>query len=616
MSSLPEHRLDPRGPAPGRRRVLILSADVGEGHDSAARTLAAELEASGAEVTVRDGLAALGRLLQRVIRDGSRLQFERYPWMFGPVYVLLMHIAPVRWLAERVLFWLGARGLLRVIHEHGPDVVVSTYPGLTSVLGRLRRRGRLGVPACSAILDLTSFPFWTSRGVDHHFVMHAPSVPAIERMVGEGGVRHVRPVVDRAFLEPRELDDARRALGLSPDRPVVVVAGGGWGIGDVEGAVAVALGLGEVCVVAVAGRNEALRERLARAHASDARVRVLGFTDRMSDLLAAADALVHPGGGVTALEALARGCATVIYAPPPGHWRANARAMQRLGLAEVAGGPAALRAALKEAIEAGDRERAAHRLLALPSAATLVPSLAPRVERIAPWRLAAGRATATLALTAVLAAGALSTDETYSVAAARFDKLRPVRELPVPERLVGVIVQAPPQDVPALARGLAREGRDATFTDRALDPASIAAVRGLGDEVVPELSSSEPSRWLSTRRVLRREARTLGLPRRFFYLAPRDGATLGQYALARSVGGSPVVGARTLRAGPGAAAAAGGPPLRPGEIVVVSASSSADAPGLERHLEGIERQRLAPVPLGRLAAAAGAAPGTAPARRR
>src|SRR5829696_5304448 len=252
-------------------------------------------------------------------------------------------------------------------------------------------------------------------------------------MVGEGGVRHVRPVVDRAFLEPRELDDARRALGLSPDRPVVVVAG--WGIGDVEGAVAVALGLGEVCVVAVAGRNEALRERLAHAHACDARVRVLGFTDRMSDLLAAADALVHPGGGVTALEALARGCATVIYAPPPGHWRANARAMQRLGLAEVAGGPAALRAALKEAIEAGDRERAAHRLLALPSAARLVPSLAPRVARIAP-----GRATATLALTAVLAAGALSTDETYSVAAARFDKLRPVRQLPVPERLVGVIV--------------------------------------------------------------------------------------------------------------------------------------------------------------------------------
>jgi hypothetical protein len=186
----------------------------------------------------------------------------------------------------------------------------------------------------------------------------------------------------------------------------------------------------------------------------------------------------------------------------------------------------------------------------------------------------------------------------------------------VRERLVGVIVQAPAQDVPVLARRLARRGRHVTFTDRALDPSSIAAVRGLGDEVVPELSSSEASRWLSTRKVLRREARALGLPRRFFYLAPHDGATLGQYALARSVGGSPVLGARRLQAGPSAGEAPGDPPLRAGEIVVVSTPSSDDAASLERHLERIERERLAPVPLGRLAAAAGAAPGTAPERPR
>jgi processive 1,2-diacylglycerol beta-glucosyltransferase len=652
----------PQTRAHARRRVLILSADVGEGHDSAARTLAGELTASGAEVTVRDGLAALGRLLQRVIRDGSRIQFERYPWTFGPVYVLLMHVPPVRWVAERVLFWIGARGLLRLIHEHDPDIVVSTYPGLTSILGRLRRRGRLGVPACSAILDLTSFPFWTSRGVDHHFAMHEPSVPVLERMVGRGGVQHVRPVVDRAFLEPRERDDARRALDLPLERPVVVMVGGGWGIGDIEGAVPVALELGEVSVVAVAGRNEALRERLARAHCSDARVRVLGFTDSMSDLLAAADALVHPGGGVTALEALARVCATVIYAPPPGHWRANARAMRRLGLAEVARGPAELRGALSRAVAAsrpaamaasrgvgaagergaapieqvrgpddraaGERPRDAAPRRAdsarngareIPTAAALIRSLAPRVQPTPRWQLAAGRAAATLVLTVVLAAGALSTDETYSVAAARFQKLRPVSELPVRDPLVGVIVQAPGSEVPALARRLARGGRHVTFTDRALEPSSVRAVRALDDEVVPELRSSEASRWLSTRKLLRREVRALALPRRFFYLAPRDGATLGQYALARSVGGSPVVGAHNVRvrgrsgtpAGDGAAAFAGAPvgtPLRPGDIVVVSVSSAADAPALVRYLDRIERERLSPAPLGRLAS--GGAPRT------
>ena len=578
--------------------MLILSADVGEGHDSAARALAAELESLDAEVAVRDGLAALGRLLQRVIRDGSRVQFERYPWTFGPVYALLMHVAPVRWAAERVLYWIGARGLLRAIVHERPDVVVSTYPGLTSVLGRLRRRGKLEVPIASAILDLTSFPFWTNRGVDQHFVMHAPSVALVERLVGAGGVCCVRPVVDRAFLEPLERLEARSALYLPERGPVVVVAGGGWGIGDIEGAVPVALGLDEATVVAVAGRNDALRERLELVHAGNPRVRVLGFTDAMSDLLAAADALVHPGGGVTALEALARGCATVIYAPPPGHWRANARAMGRLGIAEVARGRAELSDALERALSGGPGERTEGREVS--SAAALVCSLAPRVRRIPRWRLAAGRAFASLALALVLVAGALSSDETYSVAAARFEKLRPKRELPVRAPLVGVVVQAPADDAAALGRRLARAGARVTFADRSLHSASIATLRRLGDEVVPELRPTKLSRWVSTRALLRREARALGLPRRFFYLAPPRGATLGQYALARSAGGSPVVGSRSVQAG----APSGGPPLHRGEIVVVRIDSARDAVGLERLLGALRRRGLSPAPLGRLASEA------------
>src|SRR5437588_7815207 len=56
------------------RRVLVLSADVGEGHAAAARALAQQIEASGehAEVTVIDGLDAMGRVLRPVLEDGYR----------------------------------------------------------------------------------------------------------------------------------------------------------------------------------------------------------------------------------------------------------------------------------------------------------------------------------------------------------------------------------------------------------------------------------------------------------------------------------------------------------------------------------------------------------------
>jgi diacylglycerol O-acyltransferase len=81
-----------RGSHPGRPyRVLILSADVGEGHAAAARALAQQIEASKrhAEVSVIDGLAAMGPLVRPVVEDGYRVQLRFFPWTYTLIYWLL-----------------------------------------------------------------------------------------------------------------------------------------------------------------------------------------------------------------------------------------------------------------------------------------------------------------------------------------------------------------------------------------------------------------------------------------------------------------------------------------------------------------------------------------------
>src|SRR5438132_7060249 len=76
---------------PPRRRVLILSADVGEGHAAAARALARQIEDSSqaAQVTVIDGLRAMGHVLRPVVEDGYRIQLRFVPWTYTIVYWLL-----------------------------------------------------------------------------------------------------------------------------------------------------------------------------------------------------------------------------------------------------------------------------------------------------------------------------------------------------------------------------------------------------------------------------------------------------------------------------------------------------------------------------------------------
>src|SRR4029079_727133 len=65
-------------------KVLVLSADIGEGHDLPARLIKADLEEEvpGAQVEIANGLEAMGRILSAVVRGGSRFTFRWTPWMF------------------------------------------------------------------------------------------------------------------------------------------------------------------------------------------------------------------------------------------------------------------------------------------------------------------------------------------------------------------------------------------------------------------------------------------------------------------------------------------------------------------------------------------------------
>ena len=123
---------------------------------------------------------------------------------------------------------------------------------------------------------------------------------------------------------------------LPADGKVIAVSGGGWGVGDLVGATRAALAVPGATVLCLCGRNDKLRARGVQRFAGEPRLRVMGFTDRMGDVLAASDALVHSSAGLTVLEAIIRGCPVISYGFGYGHVRASNAALERFGLAQVA----------------------------------------------------------------------------------------------------------------------------------------------------------------------------------------------------------------------------------------------------------------------------------------
>ncbi len=355
-------------------RVLILTASVGEGHDLPARTLAAQLraECSGVEVITEDGLAPMGRVVTAISADAGRVVFFRFKWLWDLGFWVFVRFGPTRRATQSLLTRVGGPGLLRLIGEVNPDVIVSTYPNTMEVLGRLRRAGRIRVPVGSAITDLAAMHYWAPPGADFYLITHTESAEEVRAVAGVNArVFCVHGLTAPEFLVRRPPESARAELALPADGKIVLVSGGGWGVGDIEGAVEQALALPNVSkIVCLCGRNERLRANLWRRFLSEDRVRVEGFTDTMRDWLAAADVLVHSTGGLTVLEALMQGCPAVSYGWGKGHIRLNNAAYRRFGLAAVVSDRGALGPAITRAMEGPPPEPPP--FAELPSAAAVI----------------------------------------------------------------------------------------------------------------------------------------------------------------------------------------------------------------------------------------------------
>jgi UDP-N-acetylglucosamine:LPS N-acetylglucosamine transferase len=360
-------------------RVLVLCADIGEGHLTIARTLRDELTAHAdvEAVELRTDLDVLGPRLGSFLTRGFELHLDQLGWSYELAYRLFFKRAVGRRLGHFALAALGGRALRRAIASFGADVVVVEYPLLSAALGELRRTGRLGVPVCSSISDPAGLYYWAHPGVDLHLLSWHESLAEVERIAGPGRAAVVRPLVDRRFLEPPDRPAARAVLELPEQAPVVLVSGGGWGVGDVSGAVDVAARTTPDAVIAcLAGRSEEKRARLVGAYKANPRVRVVPFTDRMPQWLQAADVLVHTTGGTTALEARVVGCPLINYGTGPAHVEAHARALQESDIALWAPDRAALGPALVRVLAT---ERPAPLPLGgLPQAAEVVVATARR----------------------------------------------------------------------------------------------------------------------------------------------------------------------------------------------------------------------------------------------
>ncbi len=319
------------------KKILILTAGFGDGHNAAARNVRDALEQSPAEVevTVADLYERSYKKLN-IIAKQAYLGAVRYaPQLWGGFFKLLDH-AP--WLADgRGMAGLH-RSLSQLIEETQPDCVVSTYPAYGQLIQSLYRdHCERPFRLVTIITDSRSVnSLWYRAGSDR-FVVCDPATAEVLRQAGveEKAIAALGfPVSPEFAVPPKELPECpTRGQRL---RVLYVINTGQKKCGK---AIDRLLEIPNVELTVTVGRYAELKEKLARrSQAHDGRLHLLGWTNQMPQLLMRSHVVIGKAGGASVQEAIAARCPMIINQVIPGQEEGNANIIRDANIGVVADG--------------------------------------------------------------------------------------------------------------------------------------------------------------------------------------------------------------------------------------------------------------------------------------
>jgi processive 1,2-diacylglycerol beta-glucosyltransferase len=356
-------------------RITLVHSPAGNGHRSAARSIAAAIGRArpDADVEVLNVLDFAPRWFRydlawgAIQRHGGRF----WDWLFDTTN----RPAPAavgRWreaLNLRLLARLSAH-----LAARDPDRIVCTHYLPAVAVARLRRAGQLDGCCSVVVTDYLSHQAWINPAIDRYHVATAD----VGRSLVAGGVPATSIDVTGIPIGDDPTGEAQPRPRLVTGRLQVLFLAAGVPRRMVREALRSLRGVADLEIDLVAGGDPTLLRRLADWAAElGMAVRLHGFVPGLRALMQRAHLVVTKAGGLVVSECLARGRGMVFPWPAPGHERGNRAHALAAGAAVAIDDPRRLGATL--AAFARQPGRVVEMGMAAARAAT--PGAADRIAR-------------------------------------------------------------------------------------------------------------------------------------------------------------------------------------------------------------------------------------------
>lgn len=319
------------------KKILVVYATAGIGHKKASMAVKEaydEMRLPGVEVTLIDALDHTNNFFKWSYLQAYLLMVNKLPTLWGLLYYFTdiplvdLFVSHIR----RINNWANSKKLVNYILDTKPDVIISTHFFASEVIADLKQKSLVLSKLVTVVTDYKLHAWWVCEGTDAYIVASDDTRRDLEgRKVDPAKVKVMGIPIEPVFSKPLDRPKIFKETGLRDDLFTILVIGGGFGVGPIEGIVKVIAQIPkELQTVVVCGHNEELVQKIQSLKDEyKLNIKILGFIDNVYEYMDISDILISKPGGITVSESLAKEIPLVVISPILGQETRNSAFLVR-----------------------------------------------------------------------------------------------------------------------------------------------------------------------------------------------------------------------------------------------------------------------------------------------
>ena len=344
-------------------RVLILSCNTGEGHNSCSAAIQECFEAQGVHCEVADALRFISQGASQLFARAHVAMYRHFPALFRHGYKFLENHPGVFRAKTPVHRFLtvGARRLSSYISEGGFDAVICTHVLSALILTDALRRHPLPVRTAFVATDYTCSPSMDQSDLDLYFIPDASL--SSEFLVG--GIRAEQLIssgipVRSEFYRCSDRAAAGAAFGVPEGHRHMMMMCGSMGCGPIRQLTKLLSQrlTPQQHLSVLCGTNKRLYKQMKRRYGDRENIHIYDYVPDISLLMDSVDLYLTKPGGLSTTEASVKCLPMVMVDAVAGCEAHNRRYFLNTGLGVTADSPRALADVCAELMSNPERIRA------------------------------------------------------------------------------------------------------------------------------------------------------------------------------------------------------------------------------------------------------------------